>query len=258
MKYTYHNHTYRCHHAFGTEEEYIKKAISAGYSDFGFADHAPQSYDNFVSPVRMEMHELPSYVSKIRSLREEYCDQINIHVGLEAEYMPAFFEKSLEEFRRARVEYLILGQHCTGNEPLPDWYNAFLENRNNEQLSLHVDTCITAMRTGLFSYVAHPDVFHYMTENEFYVSEIDRLISEAKRLDIPLEINLYGISDKRYYPRDKFWERVGKIGAKAVIGTDAHSPERVFVKEELDTALRFADKHGVEILERLALRSILK
>jgi histidinol-phosphatase (PHP family) len=97
-----------------------------------------------------------------------------------------------------------------------------------------------------------------MTENEFYVSEIDRFISEAKRLDIPLEINLYGISDKRHYPRDIFWERVGKIGAKAVIGTDAHTPERVFVKGELDRALRFADKHGVEILERPTLRSILK
>jgi len=256
MKYSYHNHTYRCGHAFGTEEEYIQRAISGGIEDFGFADHAPQSYRDFKSPVRMAMHELPSYVSTLSRLRDEYSKKINIHIGLEAEFMPAFFEKSLECYRAAGVEYLILGQHCTGNEPLPDWFNAFLENRNNEQLTLHVDTCIKAMRTGLFSYVAHPDVFHYMTDNDFYISEIDRLITEAKRLEIPLEINLLGLSGGRYYPRDIFWERVGKIGAKAVIGTDAHQPERAYVKDEILKAYKFADMHGVELLERPTLRSI--
>ena len=44
MHTNYHTHTYRCHHAFGTEREYIEKAIEAGFTVLGFSDHTPQFY----------------------------------------------------------------------------------------------------------------------------------------------------------------------------------------------------------------------
>ena len=37
----YHTHTPRCHHAKGTEREYVENAIRAGIKRFGFADHSP-------------------------------------------------------------------------------------------------------------------------------------------------------------------------------------------------------------------------
>lgn len=39
--YNLHSHTYRCHHAKGTDEEYVLSAIKNGYTEMGFSDHAP-------------------------------------------------------------------------------------------------------------------------------------------------------------------------------------------------------------------------
>ena len=39
--FNYHSHTSRCGHAVGTDEEYVKAAIAAGYQKMGFSDHAP-------------------------------------------------------------------------------------------------------------------------------------------------------------------------------------------------------------------------
>ena len=35
----YHTHTWRCHHADGTEREYVENAIAAGIKILGFSDH---------------------------------------------------------------------------------------------------------------------------------------------------------------------------------------------------------------------------
>ena len=37
----FHTHTYRCHHASGTVEEYLKSAADAGIKVIGISDHAP-------------------------------------------------------------------------------------------------------------------------------------------------------------------------------------------------------------------------
>ena len=32
----FHTHTYRCHHAKGSDREYVEAAIKAGYTEIGF------------------------------------------------------------------------------------------------------------------------------------------------------------------------------------------------------------------------------
>ena len=79
----YHTHTYRCKHAIGKEEDYIKNAIKAGYTELGFSDHAPWHYESSFHPtMRMEEDEIEGYVQTIRALKEKYEDQISIKIGL--------------------------------------------------------------------------------------------------------------------------------------------------------------------------------
>ena len=59
IRANYHTHTVRCHHAVGSEREYIEQAIAEGFDILGFSDHTPQPYpENFRSGVRMDMYEL--------------------------------------------------------------------------------------------------------------------------------------------------------------------------------------------------------
>ena len=44
MLHNYHSHTFRNHHAVGTEREYIEAAIAGGYQTLGFSEHAPYQF----------------------------------------------------------------------------------------------------------------------------------------------------------------------------------------------------------------------
>ena len=54
MKTNYHTHTTRCHHATGSDEEFVLSAIKGGYQELGFSDHTPWKYHtDYISDIRM-------------------------------------------------------------------------------------------------------------------------------------------------------------------------------------------------------------
>ena len=85
----YHTHTIRCHHAEGSEVEYVESAIRNGLKILGFADHTPYNIPK-PRPFRMQPEELPDYTGTIRTLAERYRDQIDIFIGMEVEYYAVF------------------------------------------------------------------------------------------------------------------------------------------------------------------------
>ena len=104
MKANYHSHTYRCHHASGSQREYVENAIRAGYRIWGFSDHTPQLYNNgYVSPIRMLPGELEDYVKETLDLKKEYKDDIEIKLGLEVEYTPIAAKATCRRVDRRRL-----------------------------------------------------------------------------------------------------------------------------------------------------------
>lgn len=255
MKYCYHTHTARCHHASGEDEEYVKAAVRAGVRVLGFSDHAPMPYpDGYVSYYKMTPDELEEYCSSITYLREKYKDKIEILIGLETEYYPELWEKSIDFWRDYPIDYLILGQHFIRDEGVDP---SIRPSDEEGRVKSYVDNVITAMRTGLITYVAHPDLINYAGEDEdFYVSEIKRLINESVRLGMPLEYNLLGMATGRAYPRELFWQTAGALGATAVIGCDAHDPTRVAKIEELDKAHSYLDGLGITVTDEVRIRKL--
>ena len=112
MDYNFHTHTYRCHHATGTPEKYVKRAVENGIKNMGFSEHIPFIFpDGFESSYRMPYCEVMSYRADVMALKEKYKDKINIFYGFEMEYYPKYFEKMLKNAEKFRAEYLVLGQH---------------------------------------------------------------------------------------------------------------------------------------------------
>ena len=68
MLTNFHTHTKRCLHAYGTEEDYIKAALSEGLSVLGFSDHAP--FPDYDFGMRMPYSELDEYISELDRLKE--------------------------------------------------------------------------------------------------------------------------------------------------------------------------------------------
>ena len=259
----YHTHTARCMHAFGTDEEYVEKAVAEELKILGFSDHAPFTYrDGYVSSYKMTLDGANEYFSSINSLREKYSDKIEIKIGYEAEYYPELWSDTLEAWKKCPPEYLILGQHfidfeCQNGVKGDHSYRQF-GHPDRERVTKYVNRVIEGLATERFSCLAHPDMVSFSGDADFFLSEMERLIEATRKYGVPFEFNLLGFSEGRTYPREDFWRLAGSLGCSAVIGCDAHEPRRVADKKELSNARAILASCGVKILDTIELRDPLK
>lgn len=258
LNYNYHTHTTRCGHAVGTPEEYVIHAISNGFKYLGFSDHVFLKHVHQPG-MRGDYFELDAYLNDIEEMKVKYKDKIKIYKGFECEYSPILLEEYKE--LRKKVDYLILGQHCYFDENYNhEWYTIFKDNY--EKRYDYLNDLIEGMKTKLFAYVAHPDLFMQgLTEYDPRIQDICNKICEASlEYDVPLEINLqgwlkYGRTAKEDfnkfnetpYPNDIFWKTAGGYQCKVVIGVDAHNPLD-FDKSSYDLAFKFIDEYALNYI----------
>lgn len=248
----YHTHTYRCNHAVGEDREYVETAIRRGLKVLGFSDHVPMPFpDGHESRFRVPIRLLEDYVQSVLDLRAEYREDIDVRLGFEAEYYPDLFESMLELLRPYPVDYLLLAQHF--NDSRETVYNPSMA-QDRAALARYVDMVIEGMRTGKYTYVAHPDLFHYAGPEKIYRQEMMRLCETAKELDLPLEINILGMREGRCYPNEGFWPLVKAAGCRVVLGCDAHSPRDVAEPVHTALAADFAARFGLTPEGEIALK----
>lgn len=246
MYANFHTHTYLCGHAAGEPEEYVKTAIKNGLEILGFSDHVPYPFDeDYRSGIRMDVSKTPTYVAMLTELKEKYKDKIKIYIGYEAEYYPKYFDKMIDNIKGC--DYIILAQHALYNEKEGVWISGKTDDK--ARLTQYVNQVCEAVDTGRFTYLAHPDMIRFTGDTDFYREEMTRLCKHMEKKDIPLEINLLGLGENRHYPNDVFWNIASKCGNKAILGCDAHEPNKVGDKQIAELGKRYADKVGVELLE---------
>lgn len=250
LKYNFHTHTIRCNHAVDEDEKYIAVAIKNGLKTLGFSDHIPLvREDGKESSYRVPYNRCQEYYDTLNSLREKYRDKIEMFIGYEMEYYPEYFDVMLETAKKFKGEYLILGQHFFTAEHKNGKHSLYKTTETKEELSFYVDVIIKAMKTGVFTYVAHPDIINFIGKDEDYISEMTRICKTSKELNIPLELNLLGIRENRIYPNELFWKIVGEIGAPVVIGCDAHTSNDVYEINCIKKAFEIIKKYKLNYIK---------
>jgi histidinol-phosphatase (PHP family) len=226
MKFNLHTHTTRCHHAQGSDEEFVLSAIKNGYDMIGFADHAPYVFPkDYHSGFRMELEKTQEYVDSVRSLQKKYEGQIEIKLGFETEYYPKLFDEEIEYLKSFDYDYLLLAQHFTDNEYEPKAKYSGAQTNSLITLDKYINQLVEGAQTGLFTYVCHPDLINFTGNRNIYLNKMRDMIIKLKECNIPLEFNFLGYCDNRQYPADDFWAMVKEIGNDVVIGLDAHTPD---------------------------------
>ena len=255
MKYNYHTHTERCFHAKGSDEEYVLAAIEAGFDEIGFADHTPWNFKSFISHMRMHENQLEDYCNSVKALREKYKDKISIKLGLECEYFPQYLPWLKEQIAKHEIDYIILGHHFCGDEQTGA-YNGFITTP--EEIYAYRDDVLEAMDTGLFSYVAHPDLFmRGYAEFDDHCEKVSRdIIAKAIETATPLEFNLlgfsHGINDgKPGYPHPEFWKIASEMKPMTIVGIDAHYPEAFNEHQTFMLGYNELKKHGLTPVETI-------
>lgn len=256
MLYNLHTHTVRCHHASGTDREYVEAAIQAGMTTLGFADHCPQLFPaetDYYSTFRMRPEEAFEYVESIRRLKREYENDIEILVGFETEYYPRIFDAFCRLIEPLNLDYLIMGQHFLDNEF--DTPAVRLNDPGAEVIDKYISQTLEGLRTGRFTYIAHPDILGCPSGNRaYYRARMKGFCTELKALGIPVEYNLLGRKNRRWYPGEEFWNIVAEVGNQVVIGYDAHDPEVLLNRQSYDEAAATLGRMGIRPLTRQELQ----
>lgn len=247
-----HTHTPRCCHANGTEEEYVRCALDAGLQTLGFSDHTPYPFPKgYYSTFRMLPEELPGYVAAVEEVRRRYAGQIQIHLGVEAEYYPHYFRDMVAMVKDQGIEYMLLGQHMLFNEV--EGVGTGTPTADQTLLKQYCNQAIEAIYTGMFTYFAHPDIMNYVGDAAVYRQEMGRLCRAARECGLPLEINLLGLHLRRQYPNAEFWKVAAEERCKVVLGVDAHRPEALLDPEPEREARRMAEEFGLCLQETVEI-----
>lgn len=248
MTYNYHSHTARCGHASGTEEEYILRAIEGGITHMGFSDHMPYAFPNGQeSYYRVPTAQAQDYFDTLNALRDKYREKLELVLGFEMEYYPSFFEDMYAKALSYGCEYLILGQHFSGDE-YPNGYYVAVPTDNVDLLKEYVTNVLAAMDTGVFSYVAHPDLFNFTGDEALYEQEMRKLCVAAREKNIPLEINFLGMRAGRHYPQERFWKLAGEEQSPVTFGFDSHDAAGAYDCDSLTKAKEWVEKYNLNYI----------
>jgi histidinol-phosphatase (PHP family) len=249
-----HTHTYRCKHAQGDADDYCRAALNQGLLTLGFSDHAPLPDGRWPS-VRMAMNEIEGYCQAVATARRDFPG-LSILLGLECEYIPEYAGVYRDLFLGTHaMDYLVGGAHWYPHRG--EWTALYGTPMDGPMLRDYVDYLIAGMQSGLFAFIAHPDLFGvcYRLWDAEAKACSKALLMAAADLHMPLEINGYGLrkpmvesaDGQRYkYPWLPFWEMAATYGVKAVLSSDAHEPEDV-ATGLLETAA-IAQRYGLEVV----------
>ncbi len=248
MKYNLHTHSFYCGHGSGTIKEYADFAQASGYEVFGFSEHIPFP-DNHFKSSRMDYSRKALYEADVN---EEKNREMKVLLGYECDYSPewrGYFEDVL-----GTVDYLIAGTHYMKREE-GRIVTPFCYPFSAKDFALYTRSTIKAMESGLFSFIAHPDVYLCTLpfDRNAYSAAVD-LFEASVSLGVPLEINSNGIPKAESsnnpecgYPNAEFWSLAKEMNVKAVVSSDAHTVENV--EKYHKRLMAFAESTGIELLE---------
>jgi histidinol-phosphatase (PHP family) len=261
----YHSHTTRCGHAYGTDEEYVLASMNAHFKVIGFSDHI--FFPGVSQPgMRGDFSQLDDYKKSVLSLKKKYQNEIKIHLGFEAEYYPHFDAYYRDLFLKHGFEYLILGHHFRyENGRFPVYYAM---GKSPSIIKEYAQGIVAALKTGLFSYVAHPDLYMtgYVGGWDVHAIQVAHTICQAaKETNTPLELNLGGINGRgmmsiagelRYpYPYPAFWAIAKQYDVEVIIGLDAHAPSQ-YSGNNWQILYDIVDRYNLKLIDRLSFKQL--
>ncbi|MHC4871895.1 MAG: histidinol-phosphatase [Planctomycetota bacterium] len=254
MKITenYHTHTGRCNHAEGAVMEYVEAADRAGLKVLGISDHIPFP-DNRWQSTRMKFSYLESYEKEIEEARARF-PKMEILKAFECEYFPDDHDYFVSYLKDKDYDYLIAGTHWVIGDDGRD----FTAIDDYDSFKTYETQLIRSMESGLFAFMAHPDMcFGDYLKWDRLAEDFTRIIcAAAERTNIPLEINGYGFRKHKVrtsagrrlrYPLEEFWKVAAEYKIEVVCNSDAHRPEDV--AGNISDAMAIAEKNGLKIAD---------
>ena len=273
----YHTHTKYCGHAKGDVEDYVKEAVNLNMEELGISDHAPiplnhgmtkEEWEENYCYENMDINTVDNLLKEIDNLKSKY--NIKLYKGCESEYL--YNNDDWYKELRSKLDYMILGIHFfNGEGRVLDTY----KDINYKNVDCYYECAKRAIETGLFDYLAHPDLylFDYKSingKNEFDAKAKEiclKLIDLCVKHDIYFEINTNGLKyskdknnrDLWLYPNIEFFKVVKEYmdknpnKLKLIIGADAHEP-KALGNDNVKAVLEMVKDLKLDVLNKMEIK----
>ncbi len=173
---------------------------------------------------------------------------MRIKTGMEIDYISVEFRPHTDYFQSLPLDYRIGSVHFVktkDGKPVDvdgpsDRFLKYLSTEYGGDLRYVVERYFASelemLQLGGFDIIAHLDKIgdngsHALPELEdqdWYADLVEQVISKAIEKGVIIEINTKKYeTGKRFFPSERWWPLLNEYGAKLVISTDAHYPEKV-------------------------------
>jgi len=235
----YHIHSPYCGHAHGQIIQYIQTAIQKGIDEICFTDHLGRYYLSKLQKKRlwdwgMNERNLPRYLLEISDLREVFSHQISIKTGLEIDFVEGADELLKSTINDYSFDFKIGSVHCL---PRISWkhLSEIQETPTDRIYNEYFRIVNAALKSKLFQSIAHIDfIWRYFQTPSGGRKAVEVLLDNAIQCaienDCCIEINANGFMWSQANAVDKddlffyMLKKIGELGAKTTIGSDAHEP----------------------------------
>ncbi|MFX0071903.1 MAG: histidinol-phosphatase HisJ [Candidatus Hermodarchaeota archaeon] len=246
----WHTHSEICHHAIGSIEDYVKKAIDLKLTTIGISDHFPYEFLKNIERIpyqeyAISLDEIEHYLSTVENLRDTYNPKINIKLAFEIDYFEnqeASLNIHLDKIID-RLDYIIGSIHILNFKDErgawgfddsrfrkdyqyygPD--KVYMEYYKTQQKMLNSDK----FRFDIVAHFDLPKKFNNVPENkEVIMNEVLKILEIIKKKDKVMEINTGGLRKevKQQYPSEEIIRIMHDLDIPVLLGSDAHAPQEV-------------------------------
>ena len=257
----YHSHCLYCD-GRANMEDFIRFAISEGFSSYGISSHAPLP---FSTAWTMEWDRMNDYLCEFSRLKKKYADKIELAIGLEIDYLNENSHPALPCFQELPLDYRIGSVHMLYSpegkvvdiDTSADTYRRLIDTHFcgdiEHVVRLYYKNLLRMVELGGFDIVGHADKMHYnascyrpgLLDEVWYDTLVRDYFAEIARRGYIIEINTKSYRDLgTFYPNERYVPFLKELGVRIQVNSDAHYPERIH--HSLHEALLDLRKAGFE------------
>ena len=247
MKANYHTHTTWCD-GKDSPRKMIQAAIAKGFEAIGFSSHAMLPEDGLYWTLSPE--KAPRYLKEIRTLGEEFKDQIRVLCGVEADYIPGGANPDRSTYAAIFPDYIIGSVHFAlapdgAKVPVdhrPDDLAAGIRDHFGGSAEAFVRAYYQQVRDMVekydFEIVGHLDLVRkfnmkhpYFDEKaDWYREEIGKTAAAVAKSGKTAEVNTGAIGRgwlDDAYPSEEFRGMLREKGVRFILSSDAHAADAI-------------------------------
>lgn len=240
----YHSHSLYCDGRAGMED-FVRFAISEGFTSYGFSSHAPLPFSTFWT---MEWDSMDDYLAEFRRLKLKYAQDIELYIGLEIDYLNEESNPSIARFRELPLNYRIGSVHMLYTDKgdvvdidaTADKFREIVDEHFAGDIvrvvKQYYNSLMKMVELGGFDIVGHADKMHYnascyrpgLLDEPWYDELIHIYFAEIARKGYQVEINTKAYHDLgTFYPNKRYFSILHDLGIHVQVNSDSHYPERI-------------------------------